>query len=127
MSLQVASLCRYFYSLKSWCLLACLCMCLATFTSGHAGRTRWCKGTLCGCILEEDKRSQKKANKQGASAQLHRPDASHIASNFCYSGCKFQVSRFVNECRYMNTPTCVKESACVYDVSCVCRSLVFVF
>lgn len=29
----------------------------------------------------------------------------------------------------MNTPTCVKESACVYDVSCVCRScwVFFVF
>lgn len=27
----------------------------------------------------------------------------------------------------MNTPTCVKESACVYDVSCVCRSWFFCF
>lgn len=27
----------------------------------------------------------------------------------------------------MNTPTCVKESACVYDVSCVCRSCWFFF
>lgn len=81
------------------------------------------RGPCAGVFLKKIKEA--KNPKQGASAQLHRPDASHIASNFCYSGCKFQVSRFVNEARYMNTPTCVKESACVYDVSCVCRSCWF--